>query len=116
MPKPIENLRGDNTFSFHPDKRSPHDVQIMQKIGYVEKDEYHKPGKIRSDGYFCGSCKAFQHKPHTIGGLVTSSDGWCQKYKFADRDYGCCGGWEPKQNNSTTIKKEQTNGTKNVGY
>ncbi len=96
--------KAEETFNFAIDGRSKDDVEKMKKLGYVELDRFGRlrekmredVAEVRTDGYFCGSCPAFQLKPNTMPKNPGPHDGFCQKFKFPDRDYGCCSGWYPK--------------------
>jgi hypothetical protein len=83
------------THSFKPDGRTPKELEEMQEYGYVELPQFAKPGEIRNDGYFCGSCTWWEHKPNTMPENPDEHDGFCKRYDFRDRDFGCCNGWEP---------------------
>jgi len=85
----------DNSYAFSLDGRSQEDLGKMKEHGYVESDNFAEEA-IRDDGYFCGSCKWFDRQPNSIEGRSTTHDGFCRRYQFQDRDYGCCGGWQPQ--------------------
>jgi hypothetical protein len=65
--------------------------QLSSRVesGYVEFEIY-KGESIRKDGYFCGSCSYWEDLSSQKDGHL----GWCKKFQFSDRDYGCCNGWE----------------------
>jgi hypothetical protein len=77
------------TYRFEVHGRTPEEVSTMKQVGYGEDWAFAKQGKIRRDGYFCGSCSAFKALGQGMGG----HEGACLKYNFRDRDFGCCAGW-----------------------
>lgn len=97
----------DHSYSFPLDGRSPEEVHEMKEYGYVELASF-KENFIRKNGYFCGSCKWFEHKPMSMKENKSMNDGVCKRYSFRDRDFGCCNGWEmePKAQLKLTILKK----------
>lgn len=83
------------TYDFDVKGRNEREVNEMKEYGYVEREQYAK-ASLRNDGYFCGTCKWFERKPHTMPVKPSFHDGYCMRFAFRDTDYGCCGGWEPK--------------------
>lgn len=77
--------------------RSEKELKEMREYGYVELDKYAKSNALRGDGYFCSTCKAYEHRPETMPVDPSFHDGYCRAYRFRDTDYGCCNGWTPKK-------------------
>lgn len=87
------------TFRFEADGRTAHEIKEMKEYGYVEVADF-QPSVVAGNtlvetplGYFCGSCGAFESRPHTMPQAPCLTDGFCRKFSFRDRAYGCCDGW-----------------------
>lgn len=81
---------------FPVDGRTEDEVEEMREYGYVELAEFARPGTTRTDGYFCGRCRVWEARPNTMPVNPGEHDGFCRKYGFKDRDFGCCSGWEKR--------------------
>jgi hypothetical protein len=89
--------QGPETYSFAVDGRQPF-LQKMISAGYVEMKAFQ--GKASRVGYWCESCPWMKEDPQGLTGY------WCAKFQFPDREYGCCGGWEPMPD----VQKRQRSG------
>jgi len=95
--KALKSVEGDNTYQFPVDGRNTKEVNTAKSKGYMELPRFRGAGdKCRTDGYFCGACKALKKAEFTMTEHPSTHDGYCDKYNFRVRDYGCCGGYEPK--------------------
>lgn len=89
-------MASQSTHGFYSDGRSREELRRMRDAGYVEDPEYMNPVYMRTDGYFCGSCGAYENTPGNMPQNPGPHDGYCHKFNFRDRDYGCCNGWYKK--------------------
>ncbi len=81
---------------FPRDGRTDNEVKEMAEYHYDELPVF--VGNATVDGgRNCGNCGAFESRPDTMPVNPSESDGFCHKYNFKDRDYGCCDGWYPKK-------------------
>jgi hypothetical protein len=80
------------TFDFSVDGRSEHEVKEMKEYGYGEEPDYAASAR-KEAGFFCSSCAAFEHIPHSMPRNPGPGDGYCHKFSFRDRQWGCCQGW-----------------------
>lgn len=90
------NFTGDSTHSFEISGRGDKEVKAAKDCGYVELERFAQPNKIRTDGYFCGGCKAWKKAEFTMTEGASTHDGMCTKYNFRDKDFGSCDGWVAK--------------------
>jgi len=61
----------------------------MVAVGYVEDGQFQDSDTNK--GYFCGSCEYFKPK------FNSPTNFECDKWKFPDKNYGCCDYWERKK-------------------
>ena len=84
---------GDQTYNFSPDGRTGKEIHEMREYGYVEVKAFAQDSED-GKGYYCKTCKWFAPHPNTMPENPSKHDGFCQKFDFRDRAFGCCSGWE----------------------
>lgn len=81
----IQDFEKPSTYSFEQEGREKY-TEKMKKSGYVEWENFENSDT--KSGYFCDSCEYFEENPDSPTGM------WCKKFKFPDKRFGCCDGWE----------------------
>lgn len=94
--KSISNTTSDSTSHFEIKDRTIKEAKDMKESGYVEHDRFKISNELRTDGYFCGSCKHWSKQPFSMPIEPSDHNGFCQKWKYRSEDYGCCNSWVAK--------------------